>query len=115
MAGNASGAARKAAIDAYKQRTVHAGVYAVTCVATGGKWVGAASDLRTVKNRIWFSLGTGRSPWREMQRAWQTHGAASFAFQELERIDDDLAAYAREAALKDRLAHWRDTLDASVI
>ena len=28
------------------------------------------------------------------------------------RIDDDLAPYAREAAPKDRLAHWRDTLGA---
>ena len=37
MARTTRGAARKAAVDAYKQRTVHAGVYAVTCTATGRK------------------------------------------------------------------------------
>jgi len=115
MVKGTTGRARKAAIDAYKQRTVPAGVYAVACMATGQKWIGAAPDLSTVKNRIWFSLRAGRSPRREMQAAWEEHGADSFAFEELERIDADLAPYAREAALKDRLVHWRDALGASPI
>ncbi len=106
---------RKAAVDAYKQRKVVGGVYAVSCVATGEKWLGGANDLGTVKNRIWFSLGTGRSPWPAMQKAWNAHGADAFAFAEVERLKDDLAPSARETALKDRVEHWHQTLGAPTI
>jgi hypothetical protein len=106
---------RKAAIDAYKQRRVVSGIYAVSCVPTGARWVGAASDLSTIKNRIWFTLGLGRSPWPDLQTEWAKYGADSFAFSEVERLDDALAPYEREIALKQRLAHWRQELGAASI
>jgi hypothetical protein len=110
-----SSADRKAAIDAYKQRKVVGGIYAVTCLATGERWVGAANDLSNVKNRIWFSLGLGRSPWKGLQAAWQAHGPEQFTFAEMERLADDLAPYAKELALKDRLTHWQQELQAATI
>src|ERR1043166_532856 len=104
---------RKAAIDAYKRRKVVGGVYLVTCVPTGQRWVGAANDLSTIKNRIWFTLGHGNALWLSLQAAWKAHGADGFTFAEVERLADDLEAYAREVALNARLAHWRAELGAA--
>ena len=106
---------RKAAIDAYKHRKVVAGIYVVTCQPTGERWVGAASDLSTIKNRIWFTLGHGNAPWASLQKAWKTHGADRFTFAEMERIADDLEPHARQVAMKERLAHWRAELAADTI
>jgi hypothetical protein len=106
---------RKAAIDAYKRRKVVGGVYAVTCEPTGERWVGAANDLSTIKNRIWFSLGHGSAPWAALQKAWKTHGGERFTFAELDRLPDDLEPYARQVRLKECLAHWQAELGASTI
>ena len=107
---------RKAAIDAYKQRKVVGGIYAVTCVPSGERWVGAANDLSTIKNRIWFTLGLPRSPWPEMEKAWNAHGGANaFTFEELERLDEEMPAYAKELALKERVVQWRQKLGAATI
>ena len=46
------GEQRKAAIAAYKERKVVAGIYAVRCSATGQCWAGAAPDLSTVETRL---------------------------------------------------------------
>ena len=106
---------RKAAIDAYKQRKVLGGVYTVTCVATGERWIGAANDLSTIKNRIWFTLGNGNAQWASLQKAWIAHGRDRFTFSEIERLNEDLEPYAREMALKERLAHWQAELGADTI
>jgi hypothetical protein len=106
---------RKAAIDAYKQRRVISGIYAVTCVPTGQRWVGAANDLSTIKNRIWFTLGLPHSPWPELEKAWNAHGAGRFTFEEVERLAEDIEPYARDIALKERLPYWRQKLGAATI
>ncbi len=109
-------AERKAAVDAYKQRKVVGGIYAVTCVPTGAKWVGAANDLSTVKNRIWFTLGLPRSPWPDLEKAWNANGgAAAFTYEAVEELDREMEPWAKELALKDRLAHWQVTLKAAKI
>jgi hypothetical protein len=106
---------RKAAIDAYKRRKIVGGVYAVTCLPTGQRWLGTADDLSTIRNRIWFTLGLSRSPWPDLEKAWKAYGADQFVFAEVERLSDDLAPHARQAALQERLAHWRRKLGASTI
>jgi hypothetical protein len=106
---------RKAAVAEYKRRIVVGGVYLVTCGPTGERWIGSANDLSTVKNRIWFTLGLGRSPWPTLQAAWLAHGAEAFSFEIIDRLDEDMAPYAREVALKERLAKWRGELGATVI
>jgi hypothetical protein len=107
------GKGRKAAVAAYKERKIIAGIYAVRCVATGRRWIGRASDLSTVQNRIWFGLRLGSDPHPTLQAAWHEHGADSFVFEEIERLDDE--ALVPELALRDRLAHWRAALHAEVI
>jgi hypothetical protein len=106
---------KKAAVAAYKQRKVVAGVFAIRCLPTGEQWVGLANDLSTIKNRVWFTLGLGKSSYGTLQDAWNTHGADGFVFQELERLDDEREPYSREVALKARMDYWRAETGASAI
>ena len=105
-------AQRKAAISAYKERDDAIGIFAVRCAASGEIWVGPTPNLDTVKNRIWFGLRMGNAVNADMQRAWSNHGAASFVFEVLERLDPEEPAFVRDSQLKDRAAHWRAALGA---
>jgi len=106
---------RKAAVDAYKERKVAAGIYAVRCEPSGECWVGRAPDLATIQNRLWFTLRQGSNPHRSLQAAWREHGPEAFAFAILEQLEDEDIAYVRERALKDRLANWATVLRATTI
>jgi hypothetical protein len=106
---------RKAASAAYKERKSAAGVYASRCAPTGEVWVGQTGDLEKVWNRISFSLRSGAGPRRDLQTAWNAFGAPGFAFEVLERLEDEDLPYVRDALLKDRLAHWRGKLGAAAI
>jgi hypothetical protein len=101
---------KKAAAAAYKERKAVAGIYALRCAPTG-----RALDLSTIQTRLWFTLRQGATPHRSLLDAWTAHGADSFTFEELERLDEEELGYVRDAALKDRLAHWRAELNAAVI
>ncbi len=103
---------RKAAVAAYKERKVVAGIYLVRCLATGARWAGQAPDLSTIQNRIWFTLRHGSHRQRSLQAAWQAHGEAAFAFEEVERLDEKALEAGRERVLKARLAHWCAELGA---
>jgi hypothetical protein len=103
---------RKAALRAYKERKVVAGIYALRCEASGACWVGSARDLDTVENRLWFDLRLGSSRHRGLQAAWCDHGADALRYEEVERITDELDPYFRDRLLKDRLAHWAAALNA---
>ena len=106
---------RKAAIAAYKERKADAGVYAVRCAASGQQWVGGAADLRTIWNRISFSLRQGDGRPASLQEAWRRHGADGFTFEIVERLDADDPGYDGVRTLRDRLAHWRAVLPAEPI
>ena len=106
---------RKAAIAAYKERKVAAGIYAVRCAPTGEQWIGRAGDLSTIRNRVWFALRLGNHAQRVMQAAWNAHGADAFDLVELERFEDDEPAYVRRSKARDRLAFWRIELDAGAV
>ena len=103
---------RKAAKAAYRERRSAAGIYAVRCAASGQVWVGAAPNLDAIQNRIWFSMRHGVSSFPALQAAWQEHGEESFTFAELERLGEEVSAYRQKDALKERAAHWRETLGA---
>ncbi|MFD1625551.1 GIY-YIG nuclease family protein [Azospirillum griseum] len=107
--------ARKAAITAYKERTAQAGIYAIRCVPTDQIWVGETQTLDSVQNRLWFSLRTGGDPHRDVQQAWNQHGPDGFTFESLERMPKEDLAFARQAWLKARVAHWRERLGARPI
>lgn len=106
---------RKALLTAYRERKVTAGVYVVRCKPTGATWVGSASDLDKVANRLAFTLGQGVNANRSLQLAWKQYGAEAFAIEELEHIDEDLPGYLRPSKLNDRRESWVTTLGATRI
>ena len=106
---------RKQAIADYKKRSSAAGVFAIRCRATGEVWVGQALDLDKIQNRVWFTLRMGSHRNAELQRAWTAHGAENLSLETLERIEDEELAYARDAQLKERVAHWRTQLNAAAV
>jgi len=103
---------RKAAVAAYKERKTVAGIYAVRCRPTGQVWVGAAPNLETIPNRIWFSLRHGNSSFRALQPVWDAHQPEDFSFEELERLGEDVNEFRRKDVLKERAAHWLAELQA---
>jgi hypothetical protein len=106
---------RKAAIAEYKKRKSVPGVYAVRCAATGQIWVGQALDIEAIETRIRFGLRTNGSPQKSLQAAWNEHGEGAFSFEQLELLDGDGPATARDSLMKDRLAHWKGELKAEQI
>lgn len=106
---------KKAALAAYKERKTVAGVFAVRCTPTGQIWVGTAPDLGTIRNRLWFQLKMNGCPHRPLQAAWNEHGADSLVFEEVERMEEEALAFARNAALKARVRHWAEELKAAIL
>ena len=106
---------RKAALFAYKERKTAIGVYAIRCAATGEQWIGAAPDLSTIWTRRAFALRQGLEMNKPLQAAWNAQGADAFDFRVLEEIDPEKLTYGRERALKERVEHWRATLNANVV
>ena len=108
-------AERKAAVDAYKERKVAAGIYAIRCVPSGECWVGQTADVSKIENRVQFSLRQGTHPHASLKAALQKHGAEAFTFDVVEEIGDIESDYMRASALKERQAHWVAELHASPI
>jgi hypothetical protein len=106
---------RKAAVAAYRERKIAAGIYAVRCIANGAVWVGQAPDLSTIQNRLWFTLRLGNCPHRSLQDAWGAEGAEAFKFEILERLDEEEIEFVRVRLLKARLMHWAEKLQAICI
>ena len=113
---------KKAARAAYKERKQVAGIFAIRCAQSGEVWVGQTLTLLTIQNRLWFMLTHGRPESHQemasLRAVWNAHGSDSLSFEELERIDDEeilSSPYIRDTLLKERLAHWRKTLEASQI
>jgi hypothetical protein len=106
---------RKAAVTAYKERKPAPGIFAVTCTATGQRWVGETPTLDTIQNRLWFTLRQGVCPCHSAQEAWAQSGLDSFRFEVLERLDPDEADWGRGGALRRRGQQWRERLAALAI
>ncbi len=97
---------RKAAIDQYKNRRPHRGVFAVRCTATGGVWVGASPNLEAARNSTWFTLRTGAHRDAALQAEWRAHGEESFRYEVLEELDPDILPMAVPDALKQKKREW---------
>lgn len=109
------GELRKELIKAYKERKSSPGIYALRCVATGEVWVAPSRNLDAQQNGIRFSLRLGSHPNKALQAVWNAEGEQSFAYEIVERIEDeDLTGYLLDTALKERLRHWRATLGAGL-
>jgi len=106
---------RKAAVAAYKDKKVEAGIFVLRCTPAGTSWVGSAPNLATILNRIKFDLGLGKHRNHDLQQAWTTLGGDSFVFEEVEVLEQDLPSYVQASMLKDRLAHWQVELKAQLL
>lgn len=106
---------RKAAVAAYKLRKAVPGIYVVACATTGQQWAGSAPDLATIWNRLSLTLRQGANTHRSLQAAWREHGADSFTFEIVERVDIEKLVSGLDRVLKDRLGHWSETLQAEPI
>ena len=105
---------RKAAIAAYKERKTIAGIFVIRCKASAEQWVGQASNLEKIQNRIWFTLRQGSHTCRSLQTAWTAHGPDNLTFEACEQLEEEVP-YIRDALLKERAAYWRAQLGAEAI
>jgi len=103
---------RKEAIQAFKERKVAQGIYAVRCAAAGRVWVDASRNLGAAQTGLWFMLRNGSHINRALQEVWNAHGEGSFQFEILEKLDQDLAPMAAADELKRRKKHWLAQLSA---
>jgi hypothetical protein len=90
---------RKAAVAAYKERKIAAGIYAIRCAAA--MRCGSAARLTfPIENRLWFTLRQGANPHRALQEAWNAHGSAAFTFDVIAHLrDEEDPGYPRRTAL----------------
>lgn len=106
-----STAKRKELLRAYKEAKPPCGVFALRCAEN--TWIGASPNLAAQENQIRFTLKMGKHPNKGLEAAIARHGAAAFAYEVLESIDDpDLTPMGRTDLLKRRVAHWVETLAA---
>ncbi len=82
------------------------------CTATGRVWVGAAMNLESIRNRIWFGLRLGKHDERAMQDEWNAHGESEFEYEVLEALDEDVSAFAVKDLLTAKKAEWATRLGA---
>lgn len=109
------GADRKAAVAAYKEQKVAAGVYVVRCAPTGQAWVGSAPNVATVWSRLSFTLRQNGHKGRSLQDAWTAHQPEDFSFEAVETLEDEADAYVQGSLLRERVAHWKAELEAEAV
>lgn len=107
---------RKAAVAAYRERKITAGIYAIRCTASDQVWIGSAPDLSTIENRLWFTLRQGANPHRSLQETWNAHGRAVLTFTVIAHLrDEDDPGYPRRRALKELHQRWLNELGGTRI
>jgi len=106
---------RKEAIRKFKEHQPPRGVFAVRSTATGEAWVGSFTNLESMRNRLWFSLRLGMHRDTSLQEAWNAQGEQAFAYEILEKFDDDLCAIELNDRLKERKRHWAAQLGARTL
>lgn len=100
----------------YKERKQPRGVFAVRCAATGDCWIATTQNLDKQQNNLWFTLKLGTHINKNLQAAWNTHGEATFTYEILDQLDDDITdAYAIKADLKTMEELWREKLGAKAV
>lgn len=97
---------RKAAIEAFKQREPHRGIFAVRCTASGRAWVGATPNLEAAHNSTWFMLRLGSHRDAPLQSEWREHGEEAFRFEVLEELAADVQPMLVHDLLKQKKREW---------
>lgn len=103
---------KREAVRKFREQKVLLGIYAVRCTSTNQVWVGSSRNLGASRNGTWFSLRLGSHRDLPLQEAWNQHGEPAFTFEELETLEDDVAALLVSDLLKARKQHWMGELGA---
>jgi len=107
-----SKASRRQIADEFKQRKIPRGIFVVRCSATGETWVGSSPNLASVRNSLWFQLGTGQYRNRPLQQAWQEHGEGAMTLDVLEPFDDEMSPLLLNDLLTEKKKEWVQRLQA---
>lgn len=106
---------RKDISKAYKERKLRGGVYTITNTVNGKYLIGHAADLASMRNRFQFAVTTGSAVDPRLRADWAESGAAAFALEVLEEIEQkpeqSQADFLDDLRTLEQL--WRASLDAS--
>ena len=106
MSGMESKAARKEAIQKFKERKTALGVFAVRCTATGRVWVDSSRNLDAAKNGTWFGLRNGSHRDKSLQKGRVRAAGLKVAYEILEKLEDDVHPLAVADRLKEMRSRW---------
>lgn len=95
---------------AYRGFVPRAGVYSITCRATGRTYVGCTDHLVGAMNSHRFKLSNGLHPNRAMQADWDDHGDEAFEFTIHEEMPPEESAKATADDLNALRDLWVDQL-----
>ena len=98
---------RQAAKDAFKKQKVEAGIFLITCVPTGRKWVGKTRNLGAVRNRLIFSLKVDPNISSGLRSDWEVHGDDSLTLHTLETLSETLPSALVMSTLREKMDYWR--------
>ena len=78
-----------------------AGVYKITCKATGWVYIGKSNNVLTRWMFHKFKLEAGTHMNKRLQNQWNHYGAVAFAFEVIELLDDP-----HDELLAEREIYW---------
>jgi group I intron endonuclease len=88
-----------------------AGVYCITNVVTGDRYIGMTSNIDQRLDRHKRQLSNLSHPNKKLQKLWMNHGADSLVFEVLEECEDNLhLLFAREGMWMHKLQPSLNTI-----
>ncbi len=115
MSTPASKADRRRIAEEFKECKVPRGIFAITCAATGEKWVGSSTNLNAAQNSLWFQLHGGRYRNVALQQVWKQHGEAAFSLDALEQFQDDISPILLNDLYAEKKNEWAARLGARLL
>ena len=110
-----SKAARRQIADAFKERKIPRGIFAVRCSASGDTWVGSSPNLNAVRNSLWFQLRGGLSRHATLQEAWKQHGEEAFTLDTLQQFDNEVSLLLINDLYAVKKKEWAQVLQAQTL
>lgn len=96
-------ARKKELTDQYKRSKPQMGVFIIRCNGSNKCYIQSTKDLRGMMNGAEVRLAAGMHPNRELQKEWNSLGAANFTIEILETLeydqDETKTDYSEELAL----------------
>jgi hypothetical protein len=93
----------------YKETKTIAGVYQIKNTINNKVFIGSTKNLKTL-NGVKFTLETGTSYNKELQKEWNEYGKNAFIIEELERLKEDQQPSNLKNDLKELEEKWLEKL-----